>query len=574
MLNMNKSNVAASGLRSTALSAALIAVSMTAVTTAQARVIKDGHGNEGYTTAAECDEAVLNGTADFYESFTFKPPLKRAGEVGHEVMDLGEVAGYENGACDRGVGKRMERDGVGAKIIGTYVPFSPDMKVNAYKNASGEIVRLMMQQCDNNFSANMPRPVASAAPAYVAPVITQGPTVASDCFVDIVVPAKFETKTEKVLKVPATKRYEVVPATYKTVTEKVVVQPESVRQIPVAPTYKTVTDRVVVKPATVRRVPVAPVFKTVTEKVLVKPESTRLRVIPATYKTVENRAISKEASKRLVPYPAQYESVTERVQVAEGYKTWKRGRAWISQALDVRPMSDFNSDGELVGGSSSIVSKADDDVMCLVEVPPKFETITVLKLKTPAGVREEDVPAQYCDCTKQVVDQPARTETIKIPAEYRTVQRVVVEKPGDMNEVPVEAVYETVTRTVVDKAASYREEKIPAVYETLSRRVIDQQGSTRVIDIPAVYETLSYRVKASDASTERRQILCETNATPEKIREIQNALKKAGFDPGAIDGTLRGQTMRAVNNYQRSKGLPEDGYLNIETVKSLGVSAQ
>lgn len=554
MLNGNIMNITVLKQRSVAAAAVLLVASLGA-TTANAAVVKDGHGNEGYTTAAECDQAVLNGTADFYESFTFKPPLKRSGEVSYEVMLLGDVAGYENGACDKGVGKRYKRDGVGPKIIGTYVPFSPTMKVNAYKDASGKIVRLMMQQCDNNFGLAMPRAVAGPAP--VSRVITQGASVASDCFVDVVVPAKFATKTEKVVKVPATKRYEVIPATYKMVTEKVLVQPESVRQIPVAPTYKTTSERVVVKPATVNRVPVAPVFKTVTEKFLVKPESTKLRVIPATYKTVENRSISKPASTRLVPYPAQYEMVNERVKIAEGYKVWKRGRAWISQALDVRPMS-----------------KADDDVMCLVEVPPKYETVSVMKLKTPAGVREEKIPAEYCNCTKQVIDQPARTETITIPAEYRTVQRVVVDKPGDIREVPVEAVYETVTRTVVDKAASYREEKIPAVYETLSRRVIDKQGSTREINVPAVYETLSYRVKVSDASTERRQILCETNATAEKIREIQTALKKAGFDPGRIDGNLRGQTMRAVNSYQRAKGLPEDGYLNIETVKSLGVSAQ
>ena len=30
--------------------------------------------------------------------------------------------------------------------------------------------------------------------------------------------------------------------------------------------------------------------------------------------------------------------------------------------------------------------------------------------------------------------------------------------------------------------------------------------------------------------------------------------------------------MRAVNAYQRAKGLPVDRYLNVETVKSLGVA--
>ncbi|MGA7180372.1 MAG: peptidoglycan-binding domain-containing protein [Thiobacillaceae bacterium] len=35
---------------------------------------------------------------------------------------------------------------------------------------------------------------------------------------------------------------------------------------------------------------------------------------------------------------------------------------------------------------------------------------------------------------------------------------------------------------------------------------------------------------------------------------------------------LTNQTMAAVDTYQKSKGLSEDGYLTMETVKALGVS--
>ena len=52
---------------------------------------------------------------------------------------------------------------------------------------------------------------------------------------------------------------------------------------------------------------------------------------------------------------------------------------------------------------------------------------------------------------------------------------------------------------------------------------------------------------------------------------VRAALKKAGFDPGAIDGRVRDTTMGAVNAYQRSKNLPVDPYINIDTVKALGI---
>jgi peptidoglycan hydrolase-like protein with peptidoglycan-binding domain len=129
-----------------------------------------------------------------------------------------------------------------------------------------------------------------------------------------------------------------------------------------------------------------------------------------------------------------------------------------------------------------------------------------------------------------------------------------------------------VTRRVVDQPASFREEVIPAVFRTVSRQVVDVPASAREVEVPAQFETISYRVKVADGKTEQRAILCDTNATPAKITEIQQALKAAGFDPGPMDGQLRALTMQAVNAYQQAKGLPVDGYLNLETVKSLGVS--
>jgi len=60
-----------------------------------------------------------------------------------------------------------------------------------------------------------------------------------------------------------------------------------------------------------------------------------------------------------------------------------------------------------------------------------------------------------------------------------------------------------------------------------------------------------------------REILCETNTTRDRVVEIQTALMKAGFNPGRIDGDLGPSTIKAVNAFQRAKGLPVDRYLNV-----------
>ncbi len=803
---------------------AILGSSFFVMSTALAAKHGDGHGNEGYDTAAECDAAVSSGTAKFYKPHTTHEPLKRAGEADVKVQKLSDLTaatdaaksqGYEasqyvRGACDIGVGRSQGRDGVTAPLIGKYIPFSPEMAVNVYFDASGKAVRASMKQCDNNFSGNMPRPVAAVFNA-----------AASECFANVQIPAKFETKTEQVVNVPATKRAEPVAATFKTVTEQVMVSPEMKRQIAIPATYKTVSEEVVVQPATTRDEPIAPTYKTVSENVLIRaeskrievtpptfktvseqvlvaperkelkvipavyterdetvadrPQSTRVETVPATFKTVSEQVMSRpesvsyepiaipmrtvteqvertaasarlqaiaptyrtetervvvrEASKRLVEVPATFETVTERIKIADATKEWKRGRAYIGQAVEVRPLRGFSmgNDGRVAGArvesgaAASLVTgnnaSLDDDVMCLVAIPEQFQTITRQILKTPASVREEIIPAEYGTVSRQVLDKaasttqvaipatfqtvtrmeidveklktagykfddkgniitapngdrvlraaslrtgaagvtaansvgkgadsgeegyvreikipaqfqtvsrqvidqpatvrtitvpgtskavktrieaaPARTEEtvipavfrtvtrqvvdqaatqreIVIPAEFRTVERRVVDTQASVRKIPVAAVSQTLQRRVIDTPASTREEVIPAQFRTITRQVVDTAASFREVDVPAQYSTISYQVKTADARIENRAILCETNATPAKIMEIQRALSTAGYNPGPINGVLRESTMRAVNGYQQAKGLPVDGFLNLETVKSLGVSA-
>lgn len=192
---------------------------------------------------------------------------------------------------------------------------------------------------------------------------------------------------------------------------------------------------------------------------------------------------------------------------------------------------------------------------------------------SPAKTEEVLIaPAVYANISKQVLDAPATTREVAVPAEYRTVERQVVDTAASVRKIAIPAVTQVMSRRVIDQPASVREEVVPAVYKTVSRQVVDVAPSLREIKVPAQYEDLQYQVKVADARLERRAVLCETNATPSKIMEIQRALLAAGYSPGRIDGVIRANTMNAVNAYQKAKSLPVDGYLNLDTVKALGVS--
>ncbi|MBK7938142.1 MAG: peptidoglycan-binding protein [Lewinellaceae bacterium] len=147
-------------------------------------------------------------------------------------------------------------------------------------------------------------------------------------------------------------------------------------------------------------------------------------------------------------------------------------------------------------------------------------------LKTPASVREEEIPAEYATVTKQVLKAPATTREEMIPAEYKAV-----------------------TVKGVKAQASTRTEPIPAEYTTITKRRLVKPGGF----------------------TEWREVLCGEKVTGYTIRQIQDALVKAGYDPGPVDNVMGTRTKAALTKFQKDKGLPV-GNLDFETLKALGVN--
>lgn len=251
-------------------------------------------------------------------------------------------------------------------------------------------------------------------------------------------------------------------------------------------------------------------YDTVTERVLIKEASTRLEVIPATYESVTETVVVQPESIRIEQIPATYKTETERVLVSPARTEWKRG-----------PASSF--------GSNVLQSKTADtgEIMCLVEVP-----------------------AEYREVKRTVVDQPARTREINIPA-----------------------VTKTVTKQVLATPATTREIEIPAEYGTVEVTKLVEPESERRIEIPAEYGTVTKRTKASEEKVEWRQVVCEVNLTPANVRTLQTALQEAGNYDGPIDGIIGKGTLAGANKYAKSKGLATgSNYISMDVAKRLGLT--
>jgi hypothetical protein len=65
----------------------------------------------------------------------------------------------------------------------------------------------------------------------------------------------------------------------------------------------------------------------------------------------------------------------------------------------------------------------------------------------------------------------------------------------------------------------------------------------------------------------------ETPLSLDQRMAAQNALAKLGYSPGVVDGMVGAGTRQALRAWQRSQGLPADGYLSITMVERLRLAA-
>ncbi len=336
-------------------------------------------------------------------------------------------------------------------VIAKQVVKVPMLKVQDDKDKQIEALQVAILEARQHVGKTVTKVVEVAGSSSPYPPNAQS----GKCYTKVLIPAKYEMQTEKVLSKEASENVTIIPAKYSMSSKKI----------------------------------------------LVKEASERLVAVPATYKTVTEKVLISEASERLVKVPATYGTSSEKILIRDAHTAWKKGCSGPVQKL-----------GE------------DCDVLCLVNIPAQYKTIT-----------------------KRILKTPATTKSVPIPAKYKTV-----------------------TRKVLDQHASTKVVPIPAVYKTVKVRELVEPATVRTTPIPEAYQTISKKVKVSDSELKWEETVCKTSMTSINIRGVQSALKSAGFNPGPIDGIFGWRTRAALEKYQRANSL-SSGALTKETLSSLGL---
>jgi len=423
-----------------------------------------------------------------------------------------------------------------------------------------------------------------------------------ECYAKVIVPAKYEVKTEQVLVKPESEKVEVKPATFD-VAEKPILKKEGFTKIKVIPTkFRQEIEEVEVSPAATnwvtdlgrKGIPASPAllaaaktngvaientnvnecfreyfiaakFEQTQKEVLVKEESEEIKIAAAQFEEVEEIVTIKQASKKKIYKPAEYEIIEEKIEIEPAKAVWKKGEGPISK-ID-------NSTGE---------------IMCLIQVPAKYKIVKKTVLKSEPAVDLVEVPAETKALKVSKLVSDATVDKVKIPAEYKKV--TITKKISDplfiwrksgvtgdgrytgnqicLKEIP--ARFAKVKKLVVDTVASIVEEKVDAVTKLVKVANVATEAEEIRTKVPAEFKAVEKRSKISDERLEWRRVLCKTNMGPDINKRIQQALKDAGVYRGPVDGAIGRGTMIAVEKYQKENGLPSGG-LTIDVLEKLGI---
>jgi len=427
-----------------------------------------------------------------------------------------------------------------------------------------------------------------------------------ECYAKVAFPAKFTTSTEEVVIQEESERIETVDAVYETIAEAVEIQEEAQTLRVQDATFSRSTQRLEVRPAervwsttigtqtvpasvdTLKHISESGIqldaaepgscyteyytdtqYRTETELVLKKEASQRIVVVPAKYDTIQEQVIVKEASTDVVDVPAVYRTETESVLVEPARSVWQSDCGLIEQV--------DNTTGE---------------TLCLVEVPARYETLTKTVLDKPANTKTVTVPAVYKTVNVQKLVAPASETRVDVPAEYETITKRVKESDpvffwlakGEaadpsaretgreicLNERAAE--YETIVQEMLDTPAEVATVAVPARFESVPVQRLVTAATERRIVIPARTRTVTTRVESEPARTEWRRVLCDINLTRDLVAQLQQALKREGYDPGPIDGIVGRDTINAIQTYQAAEGLSQTG-ITFEVLQRLKVQS-
>ena len=398
------------------------------------------------------------------------------------------------------------------------------------------------------------------------------PAKPGQCFAKVKTPAKYITKTKRVLiQKASSKRVLVRAPQYVWVNKKVLVRKAGYRTRTIPAQYRTVSKRVMVKPAyntwkkghgPITRidnatgqimclVKVPAVYKTVKKRVMIRPAKTVRTFVPAVYKNVRSMKLTAPALYKTVKRPARYKTQSYRVRVGGGRYVWKpivcqtNAPKHYRASVKKRPVARTTYKKQY--SNHGISRQAYLRVMNAGKVKKNMP-----RTQTKSSVISQADYLRVMNAGKKgvVKKKTARKSSSISWSDYQRVMNAGNSKTKASSARKVEK--RAVLKPKVAKPAA----KKPAKPAKPDAKKAAPEKATK-----ATQEKSSPEASIDTGSA--------TNKTS-IVLGIQKALKAKGFDPGAVDGKMGASTAAALKAFQSSRGLPV-GVLTKDTFRALGL---
>ncbi len=149
------------------------------------------------------------------------------------------------------------------------------------------------------------------------------------------------------------------------------------------------------------------------KKIKIQEETPDIRISPPKYKWVEKKILVKEAVYKLKRIPPVYRTETQKVLVSKAHKEWKK---FTKEECLKDPIKCGLKDKKSLNAFTG-------EIVCLVEVPDLYKTVTKKILVKPARVEKVMVspPVYKTIRVKKLIEEPKAQKYVQ-PAIYETVE--------------------------------------------------------------------------------------------------------------------------------------------------------
>lgn len=284
------------------------------------------------------------------------------------------------------------------------------------------------------------------------------------------------------------------------------------------------------------------VYETIEETIVVKPAYKKLSIEAAEYKWVEETVVIKEACKEYEIIPAVYETVTVEYESEQGYNqlsivepTFEASSVKIEvypavARWEYAPYEGCKSDDPL-----------DCQALCWREYDPQYETVPTLKIANYASSNTNLIGGKKSTYTKRVIKTPAQVREIEIPAETKVIRKRVLVSDEKTLEVDVAAETTTVKKQVLVKKGGV------SVWEEVECELLNYSV------LPINYEYGSARLTSASRSIIDDKLVKLMKDKPNIKVEISAHTDSRGSDAANLD--LSERRAQSVVNYLMGKGI-------------------